>query len=923
MKKIIIALLVCLLVLPIVFCGCKEKTEPGTGTEDVAVTTAPEDTPEESPAAHEITVSELDSMLVSNGNKTNVNRWFSALSYHGGQQMRVCHTERGSYAAFAKDFGDADGVQKFYVVKVDGDGRASLLHYGEFPYDDAEITVNIGQDKSGDIIVTAASDSVHTVLVFDQGNDKVTEYSMNPDFKAENRLAYSQTMFDFENGMLYVFNVCGSGTTVDTVGDAIIEWYSFDLEAKEWSEDSVMIRIGDVGRHAYFSPMPDGKGGAYIVGSRNEYAVIATDRFSLASEKGNYLWDRLAIFCIPDLSDGENVEYVTVQEEDGSRGLEGIWSGVSASNYGDVFVDASGYIHIAYQYRLVDYAGTNGDLDDQLQYRHAIYSGKECIYNEKITLSDEKYLYYKPMIRQSTDGQLHMIAAKIHGNSIDLEFYRAEDELGKEWKYEKTHTIEGVSSPSLSLSAVRDGSTQDNVLSGFYYRTYYTEYGIPNGYTTPHTFEISLDDYSVTEPIYLLEGFDIMLDWRHDKRVPSSFGQTQTVTMENGIYAAFVYNYDQKNGTEQFYITKTDGEGNTTVLLSDSYESEQDKYLTMTAGADGIIYVCPPTGRTLYTVDTSTDEVAFHQLTPIVTKNLIPRQTSVIIDPVSGEKYTVSVLFDGTANISKNIIDSEKMTVALKNAVRYTNDRELIGRYNDVTVLGDGKGGAYLVGARTVTRSDLEGMLEYNGHIDSLSDSVMLFYIPGLSEGSEVQCIDVHLPYTDEGVQGIWSSVDVKDVYLDSNGKLNILYSDCHYDYDDADRRENPELISNTLKYYLAVYDGDKLVSKEELEISGLTEDSSVRIAETEDGTVYLVSANLQTSYYLVSLGIYPEGKDARIDVYCKAENGWVIAASRTFTGFAAEGFFISGSGNDVIDCLLYTSNEDVCHADITFSKKD
>jgi hypothetical protein len=105
-------------------------------------------------------------------------------------QMRVCHTERGTYCAFAKEFGtnSVDGIQKFYVAKIDNDGISSILYYGEFESDDAEITVNVAQDTTGDIFVTAISETFHGVYVFDRDTDQVTKYEMEPEFKAESKL---------------------------------------------------------------------------------------------------------------------------------------------------------------------------------------------------------------------------------------------------------------------------------------------------------------------------------------------------------------------------------------------------------------------------------------------------------------------------------------------------------------------------------------------------------------------------------------------------------------------------------------------------------------------------------------------------------------------------------------------------------------
>ncbi|MBR5453961.1 MAG: hypothetical protein IKV54_07770 [Clostridia bacterium] len=929
-KSLPIVFLICMLCGALLFSGC--STDGTADVSDGTDTTAPIEAPSEDLAAHEITVSEITSLLKANGLITNTKRWSAeGAAYHGGQQMRVCHTERGTYTAFAKDIGETADFLSYYVAKVDNDSRVTLLYYGQlWGGGDGTVSVNIGQDITGDIIVTATSGSEHSVHIFDRETDAVSSYQTEPSFSTDDsswksRPGYSQTLYDFENRKLYAFSVRGSGIEVDTVSDALIEWYSFDIDRREWSEESVHVWIEGIGRHGYLYPFADGKGGAYIIATRNEYAEITAGRFSMAEAERTYVWDRLTLFYIPDLTTGENTEYTIVQEEDDSLGLEGIWSVNQCNGNGDVFVDSNGYMHITYFYYLHDYTGQHAEYDNDQQYCHIIYKGLERIHSEKITVRDESNMLYRPMVRQSTDGRLHMIIADMSrtGNAIELDFYQAEDELGRSWSFRKTVVLdEGITTNSLSLSGVRDGSVQDDTVSAFFYG-YNTELD-----KTVYTFDISLEDYSVTRLVNILEDYDIQLDWWSDKRMPYADHQTAVVKTENGSYAAFVYNYDYNERFEQFCIVKTDADGKSTVLFSDMFESEQNKYLTMSCDESGMIYVCPPTGRHIYTVDPATDEVTAKETTPIVTNKLLPRQTDIISDPVTGELYTVSVLVDGEMSVSSNVVDREKISVALKNAVTHSNDRELIGKYDNIHTLSDGKGGVYLIGTRTVDQDVLDGKLEYNGYISSFSDSVMLFYLPGLTKDNTVQCIDVQSPYEDEGAEGIWSVVRIKDVYLARDGKLNVIYSSYSFDFDDGDRNKNPELIEKTLKYYIAVYDGGELVSKDELKINGINKDTSVRMTETADGTVYLLTANLHKDfeclgYDKLNFGRYPEGGDAKISVYFKAAEGWTVAAEKILGQFAAEGFYISDITDDTVGCIVYTSDRDVYYTGIKFDPRD
>ena len=871
--------------------------------------TDPAETSADDPVIKDVSISEIHSVLAENQLETNLKRyWGGAASYHGGQQMRVCHTERGTYTAFAKDFGEesADGLQKFYVARTDSDGKSYILYYGEFESDDATVTVNIGQDQNGDVWAVTSSPAVHNAIRFDKETDEFTKYSIPTVFASGERPGYSQTMFDFANRRIYVFHngIFGSGKY-------LLEWFTFDMESGTWSETSTYKWIEETYRHVYLYPFADGNGGAYIVGLRGDSKFAADGKPEAVNSR--YAWDQLDLFYIPDLTSTDNIAFTTIQPVYDERVDEGIWSYIYTQTI-DVYVDMNGYMHVSFRYQLSDVAGMHPELDHDVQYRHAVYKGMECIFNEKLDFMDNGYFsFYRPMIRQSTDGRLHLISAKFDGEIIELDFYSAGDELGKTWKFEKHAELdEGITTSSFTTSARRDGSVQDNTVSAFFY-------GYCGLNKTAYTFNISLDDYSVSELADILDGYDTMIDWRLDKRIPYDDCCAQTVSTENGTYALLVYNYDFKERTEYYHIVKTNGDGETVILASDSYESKQGyKHVTMSY-ADGTVYVGATDGRHVYLIDTATDEVSKRELTPVLTFDLIPRQMNIVADPASGIKYCLSVLDTDDFALSGNPIDPEKMTVSIKKAVKYTFDREIRGNYDNVQAMSDGNGGAYLVGTRCVTEEQLDGKLEYYGHVSPVRDSVMLFYIPSLSESTEVQCTDVQTPYEDEGNEGIWSSVRIKDVYMTSDGRLNVIYSCCHFDYDDGDRNKNRELVSGTLKHYRAVYEGAELVSKEEIEIAGLEEDTAVRMTQTADGRVYLITCNLINTY-LMDFNLYEEGQEAAFTVYCETENGWKAAAEKELGDFAADGLFVCDSvSGDAVDCFVYASTNDVYHIRISF----
>lgn len=913
MKKITRGLLCFLIIAAMFLCSCGEATTPNdqvTG-ETTAVTDTPT-APEFADANHTISVSEVDSILAANGLKTNISKWRTeACAYHGGQQMRVCHTERGTYAAFARDYGDGDGVEKFYVTKTDNEGKSSVLYYGAITADDGTITVNIAQNTNGDIIVTATSHTTLSAYIFDAETDEMTEYSAKPNFSSDERPGYGQAMFDFENQKIYSFAVSGSWAT--EIGDFLLEWFVFDIESKQWTADSTYMWMEDIGRHAYMYPFPDGNGGAYIVAQRDEKTDFLEGIFSLAG-MDTYVWDRLDLFYIPDLTAGENITYTTIEYEDTSLGLEGIWTGTNHAHNGDVYVDSNGYMHITYRSSLGDYSGTHETYDKKLEFHHAVYDGMECIFNEQLTMPSVYVSEYKPMVRQSTDGRLYLIIAQLWDvenieKGIQISFYSAADELGREWNFEKTVNVgAGTVAHSLNLSAVRDGSTQDNILSGFYYGN-----GEVGNIRRAYTFNISLDDLSVTEIIDILDGYPTGIDdVTYDKRNPTSTHQTQLVHTEDATYAAFVYNYDHNNEVEQFYIAKIDGDRNVTVLESGSYGSGQNKYISIKMMPDGLIYVSLPTGNTMYVIDPATDEVRLCETGSHTGIFDQIGQMEYICDKEGEPAYILTVNYN--FGVTGYGLDPENLTMQIKGLKMYKLDTDVDGNYVKVYMLSDGKGGAYMVGTREINQGELSDKLVYKNIESTLNDSLMLFYIPDLSDGKTINCVEISAPYEDEGQNGIWSVVNAAengDVYLDADGNLHVLYTYYHYDCDIDDFGKNAELIANTLKHYHAVYRDGVLVSHEELGIDGLGENSSVRMVQTADGSTYFMVCELGAG-------------STKIDIYCETEDGLALAMSEKLGDFSADGFVISTARagsvqDDTVDVMVYASDNDVYFASVLF----
>ena len=917
----------------LLLCGCTGQSgDPGSTTDTQMPDTENAETvyTPAGPDGQGVNISELSSVLSSSGLGTNMNSWSDeGAAWHGGQQTRICRTERGIYTAFAKDFGDDEDQQKFYVARTLSDGSSKLLYYGQFSNDGGEVTVNIGHDTvTGDVIATATTQRFHAAYIFDAETDEMTASETIPIFTSGREPSYSQVMYDFENRKLYVFSICGSGTKAETVGDFLLEWMTFDLETRTWSEESVHSWTKDIGRHGYMYPFPDGSGGAYVLAMRNEYIVYFRDRLPIAETVKTYVWDRLDLFHIPDMTTSEGVEYVMVQAEDDSMAADNIWTNTQINQYGDVFIDSEGYIHITYRKYLVDYTGTNTDYDNKLEFRHAVYDGLECVFNEKLDLFRDDYELYRPMVRQDRNGKLHLIVATVsdrQASSIELDLYIAEDSLGRSWKPEKTlHLDEGITTDSLSLSGVREGSVQDGIISGFIY-------GYRGFYSSAYVFDLDLTECTVSGLTDILDGYSIQIDDRSDKRIPYADHQPVIVSTEDAVYAAFVYNYVHDEDLDYFHIVKLGRTGSAEVIYSGSYESyNQTRFMTMYRDPDGLIYVCPPTGNTVYTIDPENDEVTLKTLSLMAPTqlNLIPQQVDMVFGTY-GNDYLVSASQVKYFGISSKTYDASEYKIPLKTA-KYSFDRELEGGYTDIYTLSDGKKGLYMAGTRCVRQQDLGGKLEYRGYTQSLNDSAVLFYIPDLSEGSEIRCIDIRKPYEDEGSEGIWSVVKIDDVFLGSDGRLNVIYTFYLKDFDDADRRDADKLLNSTLRHAIAVFEDGQPVSDRDIDIDGLTKDSSLRIAESPDGTKYLIECNLLTTETCLTVrwNIFPEDYTAKIRVFRENDDGWALAAEKELGDYTAEGMYVStprngSSVNGTVDVLVYTSDRDVHYLNIEFETTD
>lgn len=919
MKKLICQFSLILLIVPFLLAGCSSTTvsePPETGGETVFQETAEAETEQPAPVLipsnYEISSTDAQNILTQVELALGNARVNPYTVIHGGQQMRVCRTDRGIYTAFMKFFDDtAGGDSEFYVAKIDNNNNVSLLYYGKYYGDASTVLLNIGQDSNGDIVVTTATMQDLNAYIIDAETDAVSEYSALATFTSGYQPSYSQVMFDFTNRKIYAFYAGCMGTNLQVDDDYLLEWFSFDLDARQWNAQSTYYVGEDLGRHSYLFPFPDGNGGAYIIGERDVHIDTISEQLFTTSTSYKYVFDTLRMFHIPDLSTAENVTNTVIHAPYTEKGLEGIWSVATNNQYGGVFMDKDGYMHITYQYYIYDLDGDTPDLDQDIQYRHAVYNGMECVFNEKLTLPEEDNLNYKPMITQSSDGTLYMIVCEQYANPSVITVYKAEDTLGTSWALAKSYTLDGIGARSFSISEARSGSLTDDVVTCFFY----------GDTQSVHTFTLSLKDLSVTPVLDILEDFDIVIDEVVYYKAYNTAHPSKIVHTENGAYAAFVYKYEFNkysvyNCTELFCIVKIAPDNTVSLLYTGSYQSAQDRYLNIQQLSDGKIYVFQPHGEYLYIIDPADDSVTEQEVTLKPGTDFAPQQVIVIHDTAKEKDYALTVSGPGYTWYPDFIrVDSKSMNLEdvsfAKRAKMLMSDNG-VGYYTDYYFFPDGADGAYAVASKQVDPHYVES-LTFVGRIDSLNDTISLLHFSDLNKNSNIEIVDIQAPYTAEAANGIWSVVnmaDYGDAYMDSDGKLHIFYSYHHIDLDDMDSRGNAALKTNTLKYYHAIYNGMELVSCEELILDGLSENAAVRMAEMADGTDYLLVCGLGE-------------ENTTIRVYFQAESGWALTAVEEVGSYTAESFSISsprnGSARDgLIDCLIY-GTDDVYYTCISF----
>ncbi|MBE6570119.1 MAG: hypothetical protein E7658_07900 [Ruminococcaceae bacterium] len=915
--------------------GCGETTADETDTTETnaiveTVETEPETEAETepilTPANHEISIEEVRSLLKDNGLQTNSLEDIAQYAYHAGSTMHICRTERGVYTIFLQEFGEESGRARYYIAKIDNEKNVSLLYYGEYgsPYSTPEI--NIAQDTNGDIVAVAAALDIRTTVIIDAETDEVSAYSNTSKLSSvdcpEDVLepgsiepGYSQTLFDFENRKIYSF----FNSAIDGYNDGVFDWCTFDMETNTWADGSLYVIMPNVRKQQYLHIFNDGNGGAYIASQGWQEGYKSTDMEAYPADLGS-----INYFHIPDLTSTETITRVPVYDNFNESGEIQYVS--SMGHFGDAYIDDAGYLHITYLVQETS-AVEGVTVEANNRFYHTVFNGMEKVFTEDISFMKEKDTsthWYKPMLTQSTDGTLYLIVCKQKAQPMELDIYKADDALGTTWTLVDSKTLALFANEDFDFTTKFDGSVQDDILSCFVYARRDEANKIYNGsykgYSV-YTFDLSLKDYSITEIVDILADYDLVVDDRLGERAHNTSHQTKLIHTADAAYAAFVYDYHYASSTEYFHVVKIDKDNHVTILYSGSYWTMQNKYMTMRQMPGGEIYICPPVSNKIYILDPATDIVTEQQIAESAFDIL---QTDILIEPEDG---TPHFLFSTGPNGFMFKTSSLKPgTMELRARTKpVAPDIKVNGSYEHLYSLADGKAGAYIVGARSFeylywpgsrvlfANTHPQSVLQYMGRTDSYNDSLMLFYMPDVSS-TKMQCVEIEAADTEKAAEGITTVVNMEsagDAYVDSEGLLHVFYTVHHFDFDDADRPGNPELIESTFKRYHAVYNGTELVSKEELKIEGLAKTAAVRMAETTDGTDYLLICNLLDG-------------NAKIDVYFETESGWALTQTKDLGEFTAEAFSISsprgGSVQDnTVDCLVYATDNDVYFTSVTF----
>ena len=302
----------------------------------------------------------------------------SGLGSHGGHEMRIVHTEYGTYATYISGLRDKDdeheswdnGIATFSIIKVTADGFR-VIFTDDFPKSNGSCTPNIINAGDGKLYVTilcgdpdryfetmgtpeftnAASLSVYEV---DTATDTVTAPDAPTviDFETtpfqDHGYGYTMPILDTEHGKLYAL-ACG--------GEApgYMAWFIYDLETRTWDPECHTFEL--FARYCYINGYPDGNGGFTIVVERDAPITALKEALGVNfSTTGGYAFDAISVMHVADPAVDELEEIPVCFPEYTAEGYNNTGKNRmdSASHYGVggcTYLDSSDLLHIIYTHK--------------------------------------------------------------------------------------------------------------------------------------------------------------------------------------------------------------------------------------------------------------------------------------------------------------------------------------------------------------------------------------------------------------------------------------------------------------------------------------------------------------------------------------------------------------------------------------------
>ncbi len=446
-----------------------------------------------SSAENEVLLTEPVNLSLASGVNSFVN------GTHSGHQTRVVHTSHGDYIAYLSDAIIDNGVltlNEFSILKV-LDGEVTLLYQDYVNYDSSSIS--IFADENEEVYAATLNGNKFNSLPgsvesanlaiwhVDTETDSVTGYTATLSFNITNGYGYAQPVMDAVNNKIYALFSGG-----DEPGE--LAWFIFDIATMSWESEKYSIELPT--RYCYHYAYADGKGGIVLVNEQDRKAGLAGYPEILTAPlwPANYVWDKLDMFCIPDMYDDSVFYMHSVQDADYSRVIDldgdgkydseeerktNVYPGVSNNFSGDVFMDASGRIHVLYTVQFFRAAYDRKTMEETQWHKVFDVSDPanvKLLYTEQLIFDGynaeegKANPYNFRMAQDNAQGTLYIVAIRAgtddaSGRLLLYELTETDDGCDYTLVYRSERLSDNEISTGMCISGPRSLSVNDNTVS--------------------------------------------------------------------------------------------------------------------------------------------------------------------------------------------------------------------------------------------------------------------------------------------------------------------------------------------------------------------------------------------------------------------------------------------------------------------------